>query len=106
MNKNSFSQERFCTWPRFKTEACGISEMAYWLLLDNESAHTKAIINLTQIIFVSVFLNLALGNNLRTRSGLYICSSNRKCDKKLPAQLSPVYFSTCLLQLIGSVMKN
>ena len=28
-NKKSFSQERFCTWPRFKTEACGISEMAY-----------------------------------------------------------------------------
>ena len=27
-NKRSFSQERFCTWPRFKTEACGISEMA------------------------------------------------------------------------------
>ena len=22
-NKKSFSQERFCTWPRFKTEACG-----------------------------------------------------------------------------------
>ena len=20
----------FCTWPRFKTEDCGISEMAYW----------------------------------------------------------------------------
>ena len=28
-NKKSFSQERFCTWPRFKTEACGILEMAY-----------------------------------------------------------------------------
>ena len=28
-NKKSFSEERFCTWPRFKTEACGISEMAY-----------------------------------------------------------------------------
>ena len=27
-NKKSFSQERFCTWPHFKTEACGISEMA------------------------------------------------------------------------------
>ena len=24
--KDSFC--RFCTWPRFKTEACGISEMA------------------------------------------------------------------------------
>ena len=23
------SQERLCTWPRFKTEACDISEMAY-----------------------------------------------------------------------------
>ena len=31
-NKKSFSQERVCTWPRFKTEACGISEMAYCLL--------------------------------------------------------------------------
>ena len=29
-NKKSFTQERFCTWPRFKTEACVISEMAYW----------------------------------------------------------------------------
>ena len=29
-NKKSFPQERFCTWPRFKTEACGISEMAYF----------------------------------------------------------------------------
>ena len=29
-NKTSFSQERFCTWPRFKTEACGISEMGYY----------------------------------------------------------------------------
>ena len=29
-NKKSFAQERFCTWPRFKTEACGISEMAYF----------------------------------------------------------------------------
>ena len=28
-NKKSFSQERTCTWPRFKAEACGISEMAY-----------------------------------------------------------------------------
>ena len=28
-NKTSFSQEKFWTWPRFKTEACGISEMAY-----------------------------------------------------------------------------
>ena len=28
-NKKSFTQEQFCTWPRFKTEACGISEMAY-----------------------------------------------------------------------------
>ena len=27
--KKSFLQERFCTWPRFKTETCGISEMAY-----------------------------------------------------------------------------
>ena len=29
-NKKSFSQEKFCTWPRFKTEACGILEMAYY----------------------------------------------------------------------------
>ena len=29
-NKKSFTQERFCTWPRFKTEASGISEMAYY----------------------------------------------------------------------------
>ena len=28
--KKSFSQERFCTWPRLKTEGCGISEMAYF----------------------------------------------------------------------------
>ena len=28
-NKKLFTQERFCTRPRFKTEACGISEMAY-----------------------------------------------------------------------------
>ena len=28
-NEKSFSQERFCTWPHFKTEACGISEMTY-----------------------------------------------------------------------------
>ena len=28
-NKNSFTQERFCTWLHFKTEACGILEMAY-----------------------------------------------------------------------------
>ena len=27
--KKSFSQQRFCTWPRFKTDACDISEMAY-----------------------------------------------------------------------------
>ena len=32
-NKKTFSQERFCTWPRYKTEACGISEMAYLLQL-------------------------------------------------------------------------
>ena len=24
------SQERFCAWPGFKTEACAISEMAYY----------------------------------------------------------------------------
>ena len=30
-NKKSFSQERFCTWPCFKTEDCGISEIAYLL---------------------------------------------------------------------------
>ena len=29
-DKKSFSQERFCTWPRFKTEDCGSSEMAYF----------------------------------------------------------------------------
>ena len=29
-NRKSFSQERFCTWPRFKKEAWGISEMAYY----------------------------------------------------------------------------
>ena len=34
-NKNSFSQERLCTWPRFKTEACGISEMAYLITAFN-----------------------------------------------------------------------
>ena len=28
-NKKSYPQERFCTWPRFKTEACGISEMSH-----------------------------------------------------------------------------
>ena len=27
--KKSFLQERFSTWPCFKTRACGISEMAY-----------------------------------------------------------------------------
>ena len=27
-NKKSFSRERFCTWSRLKTEACGISKMA------------------------------------------------------------------------------
>ena len=27
--ENHFHNRRFCTWPRFKTEACGISEMAY-----------------------------------------------------------------------------
>ena len=26
-NKKSFTQERVCTWPRFKTEACDISEI-------------------------------------------------------------------------------
>ena len=26
---NSFSQERFCTWPRFKSEGFWNSEMAY-----------------------------------------------------------------------------
>ena len=30
-NKKLFTQERFCTWPRFKTEACGISEVAYFV---------------------------------------------------------------------------
>ena len=28
-NKKLFNQERFFTWPLFKTEACGISEIAY-----------------------------------------------------------------------------
>ena len=32
-NKKSFSQERCCTWPRFKTEACGIAEMAYFVCI-------------------------------------------------------------------------
>ena len=30
---SQLSQERFCTWPRFKTEACGISEMVYLIVL-------------------------------------------------------------------------
>ena len=37
-NKKSFSQERFCTWPRFKAEACGISQMGYWLVAKFEFA--------------------------------------------------------------------
>ena len=28
-NKKSFTQERFCPWPRFKTGGCFISEMTY-----------------------------------------------------------------------------
>ena len=36
-NKKAFTQERFCTWPRFKTEACGISEMAYSLFVYREN---------------------------------------------------------------------
>ena len=33
MQINSFSQERFCTWPRFKSEGFRKSEMAYSLCL-------------------------------------------------------------------------
>ena len=40
-NKKSFSQERFCTWPRFKKEACGISEMTYSFSAP-KSGHCKA----------------------------------------------------------------
>ena len=36
-NKKSFSQERFCTWPRFKTEACGISEMAFYFFYSSDT---------------------------------------------------------------------
>ena len=28
--KKTLAQERFCTWPRFKTDACSISEVAYY----------------------------------------------------------------------------
>ena len=42
-DKKSFSQERFCTWPRFKTEACGISEMAYCLAFDLKNAFSSEI---------------------------------------------------------------
>ena len=39
--KKLFSQERFCTWPRFKTEAGGISEMPISLtsLLVRKTCH-------------------------------------------------------------------
>ena len=44
----SFSQERFCTWPHFKTEACGVSKMAYWLI-------SRCLFNLTEISILQLF---------------------------------------------------
>ena len=50
-NKESFSQERFCTWPHFKTEACGISEMAYWCVRSSKRPciSTAIVIDFKQI---------------------------------------------------------
>ena len=79
--KKSFPQERFRTWPRFKTKACGNSEMAYYrphynqeqlfnnysiIFTDPEkkncfSVITQVIIRtiaFSFILFVSVFKNI------------------------------------------------
>ena len=60
-NKKSFPQYRFCTWPRFKTEACGISEMAYFHMYFRFLLLTQEALRFVTLFFILEFV-LNVGN--------------------------------------------
>ena len=77
-NKKSFSQERFCSWSRFKTEACSISEnMAYCLKL-KLCVKLKVTCDMFAVVEITISLFFTPGHKLDIEDGTLDVSKHGK----------------------------